>query len=36
MILPAGNAPMIKALKHEQGDLSNFTGGATPLLDEPG
>ena len=40
VILLAGNVPMIKPAKHEcvlsGSDLPNLTGGATPLLDEPG
>jgi hypothetical protein len=38
--LLAGNVPMINPGKHERvlrrSDLGNFTGGARPLLDEPG
>jgi predicted O-methyltransferase YrrM len=40
VILLAGNVPMIKSGKHEimlsGSDLGIFTGGARPLLDEPG
>jgi len=40
VILLAGNLPMICPGKHERvlrgSDLGNFTGGARPLLDEPG
>jgi spermidine synthase len=39
VILLAGNVPMIKGRKHERvlrgDDLTNFIGGARPLLDEP-
>jgi len=39
VILLAGNVPMIKGREHEAvprgDDLSNFIGGARPLLDEP-
>jgi hypothetical protein len=38
--LLAGNVPMIRVGEHERvlrgGELSNFTGGASPRLDEPG
>jgi hypothetical protein len=40
VILLGGNVPMIEAGKHEcvidRSDLPIFTGGALPLLDEPG